>query len=103
MFKYPEVVSSSCELFTALASNNPQVLVDCKDIVYALAKHNKKYTANTGMILTQVAISIKVGWLSLHVHTHTHVFVTLLARVVWWSSMFIEVLTFYYVNYLIVL
>ena len=42
MFKYPEVVSSSCELFTALASNNPQVLVDCKDIVYALAKHNTK-------------------------------------------------------------
>ena len=76
MFKYPEVVSSSCELFTALASNNPQVLVDCKDIVYALAKHNTKYTANTGMILTQVAISIKVGWLSLHVHTHTRTFLS---------------------------
>ena len=71
MFKYPEVVSSSCELFTALASNNPQVLVDCKDIVYALAKHNTKYTANTGMILTQVAISIKVGCTYIHTHTRT--------------------------------
>ena len=62
LYVHPEMLSYSCELFTALSSHNPQVIVECKQLVYSMAHSNEKYAANTAMILTQVAISVNVGY-----------------------------------------
>ena len=57
---HKKLVSTSCELYRILANTNPHLLVKCKQLLYDMVEADPSFSAMVGLILSQIALSIKV-------------------------------------------